>query len=424
MRQTPPDEATSGVKHTFSALKIRTYAWWFATQVLSASGTMTQAVAQSWLLLQLTGSAVELGALTTATFGPVLLLSAWAGGVVDRVDHRRLLLMTQSIYLVLGATLGVLSATGAIRVWQLFAMAVLTGAVTAFDQPVRQVFVLELVGAERTGSAISLNEVVLNASRVVGPAVGGAIIATIGVTTCFFVNAATYLPPLAVLVILVKPGTAHVALGRERRRGHLREGLRYVARTPIVRSTMLMAVASGMLFNLGVSVPLMATRVFHTGGGGYGALMSCFGVGAIFGALFAAAGSAWPSARRVRLLALLTGLAILGGAVAPRYGVLAASLVVDGFLSIWFVALANTMVQVRTAPELRGRVMGIWTMALPGMNPVTGPATGVVAELLGARASFASAGVAFLVTAGLGWRALSDREDVPAGRVAGVGVGA
>ena len=405
---TEPGLGRSSLRHAFAALGERTYRWWFVSQVLSASGTMTQAVGQAWLLLRLTGSAVDLGALTAATFTPVLVLSAWAGSIVDRVSHRRLLLLTQSLFFGSSLALGVLVLSGAVRAWMVFAFAVAGGTVMAFDQPARQVFVLELVGTGRTGSAISLNEVVLNTSRVLGPAVGGALLATAGVGACFVVNAASFVPPFAVLVLLVKPGRLARAPARAAS-GHLRAGLSYSLRTPLVRATLLMAVASGMLFNMGVALPLMATRVFHMGGGAYGGMMAAFGVGAVVGAFTAAAGSVWPSARRVRLLCMATGLVVVAGAMAPAFGFLVAALVVAGFLSIWFIALANTMVQVRTTPDLRGRVMGVWTMALPGMNPLTGLLTGLVATALGARPAFAAAGVALFTAAVLGWRALSER---------------
>jgi MFS family permease len=378
---------------------------------------MTQAVAQSWLVLHLTHSAFLLSLTSTATFTPLLLGSAWAGSLVDRFDRRRVLVATQSAYIVLGVALGALLVAGDVQVWMLFVFAFANGCVSAIDSPTRQVFVLELVGTEYVANAISLNEVVINTSRVLGPALGGVLLATVGFAPCFFVNAASYGPPLAVVAALLwRRGWARRAMADEGRgRGRVRRGLVFAWRHPAIRYSLLMAVASGMLFNLGVTLPLMATRAFHMGAGGYGALMAAFGGGALFGALLAGGGPAWPSGRRVRWLAVLTGAAVCLTAASPWVGLLFVGVALAGFFSIWFIALANTLVQLRTEPGLRGRVMGIWTMALPGMSPVTSVLIGGVATwaggAAGARDAFGLSGAALLATAGLAWRALSDRGE-------------
>jgi MFS family permease len=397
------------------ALGVRAYRYWFISQVLSASGGMTQAVAQAWLVLHLTHSAFLLSLTATFTFTPLLLGSAWAGSLVDRWDHRRLLALTQSAYVVQCSALGALVVTGAEKVWMLFAFAFVNGCIGAVDMPARQVFVLELVGPDLAASAVSLNEVVLNTSRVLGPALGGVLLATVGFAPCFFVNAASYLPPLAVVVALLwRRGWAQRAVSPDQRGpGRVRRGLAYAWRQPVVRYSMLMAVASGMLFNLGSTLPLLASRVFHLGAGGYGAMMATFGGGAVLGAVLAGAGPAWPSARRVRALGALTGAAVCLAAAAPRAGLLFAGLALAGFLSIWFISLANALVQLRTEPALRGRVMGVWTMAMPGMTPLTTLLVGGVATwgggASGARYAFGLSGAALLLTAALAWRALSDR---------------
>jgi MFS family permease len=195
----------------------------------------------------------------------------------------------------------------------------------------------------------------------------------------------------------------------------VRRGLAFAWRHPAIRYSLVMAVASGMLFNLGATLPLMATRAFHMGAGGYGALMATFGGGALFGALVAGGGPSWPSGRRVRWLAVLTGACVCATAASPWAGLLFAGLAVAGFLSIWFIALANALVQLRTEPGLRGRVMGIWTMAMPGATPLTSLLVGGVATgaggAAGARDAFGLSGAALLLTAALAWRSLSDRGE-------------
>ncbi|MGA8016566.1 MAG: MFS transporter, partial [Candidatus Dormiibacterota bacterium] len=184
------------------SLRAPAFRWWFISQVLSVSGTFTQAVAISWLVLQLTGSGLALGLLGSSSMLPLLLGGPLAGALADRVDRRRLLVVTQSTFILLAGTLAVLTLSGSVRVWMLFALAFATGVVAAPDGAARQVFVLDLVGGERLTSAISLNEVVINLSRVLGPALGGVFLATLGTGACFAANAASYLPPLIVLLAL------------------------------------------------------------------------------------------------------------------------------------------------------------------------------------------------------------------------------
>jgi len=376
-----------------------------------------QGVALSWLVLKLTGSAILLALTATVTFAPSLFGGARAGSLVDRFERRQVLFWTQSAFFALSATLGALLVFGELRVWVVYTFAFGFGLVNMLDAPARQIFVLDLVGQDRAANAISLNEIVINTARVLGPAVGGTLLATVGVAACFLVNAVTFLPPLAVVVVLLHrrgwSGT-HAAPG-ERRHGHTWEGVVYVWRKPALRSCVLMAIAGGMLFNMGGTLPLIATRAFHAGPEGYGAMMAAFGGGALFGAVLAGTGSAWPSGPRVRSLVLTTGLEVCVAACSPWEGMLYIGLALAGSLSIWFIALANALVQLRSDQALRGRVMGVWTMALPGMLPVTSLLVGTVATLgggaLGARLAFALSGVALTASALVGWRALADQED-------------
>jgi MFS family permease len=389
------------------ALRVPSYRAWFLSQVLSTSGVFVQAVGVAWLVLQLGGNAIDLALVSAATFSPVFVGGAWAGGLADRVDRRRLLLTTQFLFLLVAVCLLVVSRTGVAQLWILYALSFVSGCVLAIDGPARQVYPLDLVGTDRAASAVGLYEVVQNLSRVLGPALGGLLIATSGVSACFLANAVSFLFPIAALLRYrpdAGPEPAVPASGR----GHVRAGLGYVRRSRAIRATMLMAIASGMVFNAGVTLPLLATRTFHLGPTGFGAMFAIFGVGAVGGALLAAGGGSWPTGRRVRLLALLTGADVVLTGLAPDAAAAFVGLTLAGLLSIWFIALANTLVQVRTAPAFRGRVMGIWTMALPGMNPVTGLLAGVTAVALGPRAGFALGGVALALTAALGWGALAD----------------
>jgi MFS family permease len=394
----------------FTSLQDRAFRQWFLSQVFSSSGNFTQGVAQSWLVLRLTGSAVDLGLMASFMFLPLLVGGPWAGSLVDRFDTRRLLIATQSLLLLLAALLAALVVTGSERLWMLFVIAFATGLVSAVDQPARQVYVFDLVGASRIASAVSLNEVVLNTSRVVGPAAGGAFLATIGVSACCFFNAATYLLPLAVLVAhrTAVQTRAVTATDRTAPGGRL-AGLHYAWRHPAMRISLLLAAASGMLFGL-LPVPLLATRVWGLGGGGYGLMVAIFGVGALPGAVLAGAGRGNPSGRSVAALAVATGISIVATAYAPDLGLMLAGLAITGCVSIWFIARANTLVQLAADPAMRGRVMGAWTMALPGFSPITGPLVGWVTGTAGPRTGFALAGFALVLVAAAGWRSLATRR--------------
>ncbi|WP_377267857.1 MFS transporter [Peterkaempfera sp. SMS 1(5)a] len=399
------------------ALRRRDFRWWFGSQILSASGAATQNVALSWIVLQQSGDALWLSMLTVCALGPVLLLGAWAGALVDRMDRRRLLTVTQTLMMIIGVTLSVLAATGVLNLALILSIAVLTGVVSAVDAPARQVYVVDLVGPAGVASAVGLWEVALNSSRVLGPSVGGVLLATTGPAMCFLVNALSYLLPLYVLARLA-PRHAEERIRAPRERGSISSGLRYAWRTPVVRACLPMAAASGMIFTMGIALPVLATRALHVGGGGYGALMAAFGIGALPGALLAA-GHPVPSGRRVRLLALATAVAVLLVACAQNLAEAFGAMMATGFTSIWFIASANTLVQLRTEPDMQGRVMGLWNTALPGTVPLTGFLVAAVSQHVGARLGFSVSGIALLGAALLGWRALADRENGGTRRLAG-----
>jgi len=409
-----------GDSRAFASLTVPSYRDWFVSQILSASGTMTQIVALSWLVLQLTHSGVDLGLVSTAAIAPLLLAGPWAGALVDRVDRRRLLIVTQSLYILLSVLLAIVTTTGTIRVWMVFVSAFSSGMVGAPDTAARQVYVNDLVGPGRLSSAVSLNEVVINASRVVGPALGGLLLATAGVGACIWANAASFVPSLVVLLRHPRAATAppsgtHVDVHAAASVPHDHRfliGWRYAWRHPTIRLALLLAAASGMLFNMNVSLPLVASRVFHLGGGGFGLMMSAFGVGGILGGLVAA-GRGAPTRRSMIALALVSGTAVLVTASARGVGEFYAGLVVTGATSIWFIARANTLVQHETAAPLRGRVLAVWSMALPGMMPLTSPLVGFVGSSVGPREGFALAGAAMVVIAGAGSLRVRTRRERP-----------
>lgn len=366
----------------------------------------TQNVGAAWLILQQTGSGLDLALLTCASFTPVFLIGSWGGHLADRFDHRRLLIATQTSLLLLSGSLAALAFAGHAGLTSILLISAITGAVNGVDNPARQVYVMDLVGRDQLVSAISLNEVVLNTSRVLGPAIGGVVLGVAGPAPCFAVNAMSFIAPIVVLVRHRPPSRISPERSRTRQSSSVREGLRYVRSVPEIRACVAIAAASGLIFNGAVFYPLLATRAFHLGGGGYGALVAAFGVGALPGALLAARSKGQPSGRVVLVLAACTTCSMTITALAPNVTIGVAGLVLSGFSSIWYIATANTLVQLRARARLRGRVMGVWAMALPGMTPVTSVLAAAVAALAGIRLAYFVAGVVLLGVALSGRRAL------------------
>lgn len=419
-------ESASAPRRAFArmgqALAKRDFRIWFFGQLTSSSGGLAQGVALSWLILQSTGNAVWLTASTACTFGPTLLLGPWAGALVDRHDRRGLLLITQAALLAFGLGFSLLSFLGLLPLWVMLVLTACSGLVNTLDAPARQVFVVDLVGEDSVASAVGLWEVALNASRVLGPGVAGALLALSGPTLCFLVNGLSFLAPLLVLLRL-KPVDAHHAVPEGRQAAHdlahtrrrqpvrAREGLAYARRSPLIRALLPMSAASGLIFSMGLSLPTLASRALHVGGGGYGALMAAFGIGGLPGALMAASAPV-PTPVRVRRLALATCAAILCTAWAPYPALAFVGMAAVGLTSIWFIASANTLAQLRSDPAMRGRVMSLWGMAMTGTLPLTGLVVTSIGQHVGARWGFSVSALALAAAVLAGWRALSGRTIV------------
>lgn len=406
---TPQDDAAPARTRPrpFAALAGRNYRLFFTGQIVTQSGTMMQVLGQAWLVLTLTRSGLALGAITAAQFLPMLLGSPYAGVWTDRLDKRRLLLWTQSFTLCLATLTAVLTATGRIDLWWLFSVALGLGLVNALEGPTRHVFAFDLVGRDLVSNAVSLNEVIVNTSRVLGPALAGLVIATWGISYCFVLNAASCVPAIVAIACIRGVADERLNAGTPAR-GQLAEGVRHALSAPVLRALILAAAASAILFNSNVALPLMADSGLHVGASGYAAMASAFGAGALVGA-FVAATDGRPSPRRSRLLGSVTAAAVVGSAFMPTLGTEVAAQAVTGFFAIWFIAIANSTVQLATPPVMRGRVMGLWAMALPGSSPVGGLLVGLVGQAAGARAALAAGGVAMAASMAAGWRALRSR---------------
>ena len=303
-------------RRTFAALANPNYRRWYAGQGISLIGTWMQTIAQGWLVYTLSGSGTELGLVVALQMVPVLILAPYAGVIADRVDKRRLIIAVQAVMGVLALILGLLTVTGAVQLWQVFVLAAALGVATAFDNPTRQSFVIELVGEEHVRNAVTLNSVLVNAARAVGPAVAGILIATVGVSVCFLVNSVSYLAVIASLLMLDR-SALRPSLPAPRARGQLREGLRYVASTPALAIPLaMMAVIGALAYEFQVVLPIVARETFGGGAEVYGFLTAAMGVGAVVGGLVVA-GSGRTGTRAVITASFAFGVAILLAAAAP-----------------------------------------------------------------------------------------------------------
>jgi MFS family permease len=378
----------AGATRTFSSLRIRNYRLYFLGQIVSLSGTWMQSVGQVWLVLKLTGSGVDLGLVVALQFLPVLLGGSWGGVIADRVDKRKLLIVTQTVSGLFALALGVLTVTNVVTLWMVYGLALGLGCVTLVDMPARQSFVMEMVGRKDLANAVSLNSVVVNAARVVGPALAGLLIATVGIGICFLLNAVSY---VAVVVALVRMRAAELDRGAPipRKKGQLREGFRYVWSKPDLRvPLLLMAVVGTIAYNFSVTFPLIVHRVFHGGAGVYGVLFAVMGTGAVAGGLVVAA-----KARATReLLAAATvgfGLAMFAAAYMPSLPLEIAVMLPVGAMSTTFIATSNSLLQLSASREMRGRVMALFAITFLGSTPIGGPFIGWFAQEFGPRSALA-----------------------------------
>ncbi|WP_347060742.1 MFS transporter [Blastococcus sp. HT6-30] len=409
-------------QRTFRSLRVPNYRTFFAGHAVSVSGTWMQRVAQDWLVLELSDSAIAVGVATALQAVPTLLLGVWGGVLVDRLDRRRTIMGTQAVSAALAAVLAVLTLTGAVELWMVFALALGLGLVTVLDVPARQAFITEMVGPEDYVNAQSLNSTIHNLGRLLGPAAAGLLIAWAGSGLAFAVNAASFVGVLASLW-RIDPDRLRRGEPAPRRKGQAMESLRYVWRRPDLRACMLL-VAVVALFgqNFRVVLPLFARDVLGGGAETYGWLTSALGAGAVIGALGSAARervSTWS------LLLWTGGFAVASMllAGAPGLAVALGLLVGLGVTNICFNTLARVLLQLSVDASMQGRVIALHATVFLGSTPIGGPLLGWVCEQFSARAGLflsglapAIASLALLPTL----RRLRRRADEPAAPAAAV----
>ncbi|MGI8716122.1 MAG: MFS transporter, partial [Solirubrobacteraceae bacterium] len=370
---------------TFAALSIPNYRRYYGGQAISMIGTWMQMTAQAWLVLKLTGSSTMLGVIVALQTLPVLLLGPYGGVIADRVDKRRLMVALQSAMGLQALVLGVLTVTGVVQVWEIGILAALLGLNNAFENPSRQSFMMEMVGPEHLRNAVSLNSVLVNVARSIGPAVAGILIATVGDGVCFLANAGSF---VAVVFSLTSMDASSLSPSKPtpRAAGQLREGLRYVRSMPnLAVPLVMMGIAGCLTYEFQVTLPVMADRGLHVGAAGFGFMTASMGIGAVFGGLFVA-GRGQIGLRPLVLAAAGFGVAMALATLAPSLAFELIALALAGAGSITFMSTGNSTLQLTAAPEMRGRVMSLWFVAFQGSTPIGGPVVGATMAGFGARA--------------------------------------
>jgi MFS family permease len=385
----------SAVSRTLISLRVRNYRMFFAAQLVNWTGTWVQWVAQGWLVLELTHSGFALGLVTALAWSPILVFGPWAGVIVDRFDKRRVLLFT-NVASALGAlVLGVATVTGIVTLWMVVSVALLLGFITALDNPSRQTFTLEMVGRERLTNAVSLNTATFTAARVLGPAIAGLLITTVGIGECFLFDSLSFIP-ITIVLLRMNRDELRPAEQIERKRGQVREGLRYVASVPVLRGLLtIMAVVGTLQFNFQLLLPLLAKQSFSGNAATLGLLGTMLGIGMLAGSLMNAA-----LGRPVRSVLLVGGLSLgaftLLVAAAPTLWLAAVLMIPLGAASTSFLATINSTLQLSSSDRMRGRVMALYFVLFLGSTPIGAPVIGWIAETFTPRAALALGGVATL----------------------------
>ncbi|GAB7126537.1 MFS transporter [Silvimonas sp. JCM 19000] len=400
----------------FRSLKVFNYRVWAAGALVSNIGTWMQRTAQDWLVLtRLTHhNASAVGMVMALQFGPQLLLLPWTGSAADRYQQRKLLMLTQATMGVLALGLGLLTVSGVVQLWHVYVFAFLSGCTAAFDAPVRQTFVAELVGDADLPNAVGLNSTSFNAGRMVGPAVAGMVIASVGTGWAFLLNGASFFAVLLSLTCLRQSELRPNPRAR-RSKGSFVEGLRYVWARPDLKAILLMLFLIGTFgLNFPIFISTMAVSVFHTDARGYGLLSSVMAIGTLSGALLAA-GRGTASFRALLIGSGLFGVGCTLAALAPAYWVFALALVLIGVSAMTFTNGTNALMQLSTEPAMRGRVMALRLAIALGGTPIGAPVVGWVADHAGPRWSLGIGAASGFAAAAVAIYALRQRLHTPEG---------
>ena len=411
------------LRRTFESLHIRNYRLFFMGQSISTVGSWMQKVAQVWLVLELTDSGTLLGITAGLQQLPTLLLTPWGGLLADRNNRRTILLWTQCAAAVPALALGFLTSFGVVHIWQVMALAVVLGTVDAIDRPARHTFVGDLVGRGTLTNAVALNNTMFNAGKVIGPAIAGVLISTVGVSATFFLNALSF-AAVVIMLLRIRPDQLMPGPPAARAPGQLREGLRYVRRNPDLLGPLVLMTVTGLLaYEWTITLPLLARDTFDGDAQVIGWFFTTMGAGAVIGGL-ALAGTMKATTSRLISGALVFAAVLMATALAPSMPIALVSLFVLGAVSVSFRALASSYIQLRAHPQMRGRTIALLMVATSGTTPVGGPILGWISDQFGARVALSVGAVTTAVAAVctlLYWRRArarlgvseADPEDLP-----------
>ena len=385
--ESPADANTAtgqrDLRDIFVALRVRNFRLFWFGQLISLSGTWMQSIGQAWLVLTLTQSPFAVGTVTTLQFLPMTFLVLFGGVFADRVPKRRFLVGTQTAAMLQALALGVLVSTGAVRIWHIYLLALALGLNNAFDNPTRLAFVPEMVGRELVANAVALNSTLFNAARIVGPALGGITIATVGIGGTFYLNAASFIPVIIALMMMRPAEFFSVEKGEGRLFEQLREGISFAYRTPEVLLILLVMGFIGTFgYNFSTALPLLAKFVLHIGSVGFGVMTAVLGIGSLLAAL-AIAYTRRAGERQILLGAGVFSLLLILVGLSRWFAVTLPLLVLLGFAAIIFSASANTRLQLLSPGRLRGRVMSLYILLFAGTTPVGAFLLGNTADRIG-----------------------------------------
>jgi len=388
------------LNNPFLSLKHKNYRYYFFGMCISTIGTWMQNTAQPWLAYSLTKSALLLSVVSALQFLPALLFSLFAGVLIDRLPKKRMLIITQSLSLLITFALWLLVQSGGIKYWHLLITATLLGFVNTLDMPLRQAFVVEMVGHEDLMNAIALNSLTFNVARMIGPSIAGILMGAFGVASCFLINSLSFVAVLiSLLFIHPIPCGVPEETSAQSVFSCIGDGLKYIFRNEQLFITMLfMFVVSVFALNYGVTIPVFATQVLGLKETGYGFLMSALGAGALTGALVVAALSkSGPRRFILYFLPALTGLILILIGNTNSFLTTSLSLAVGGFLFVTYLSTANSNLQIHTEDRYRGRVMSVYSLIVAGSTPIGNLFVGAADNWFGARMGFIASGIAVAV---------------------------
>jgi MFS family permease len=384
----PPAPMTgvrAATRDTFRSFGNRKFRYFFAGQLISQAGTWMQSVALIWVVLQLTDDGFALGLTTAAQFLPVLIFGAWGGVLADRVDRHRFMITTQTTFTLVAGVIAILMVIDRLTMPAIYVLSLLYGCITAIDNPTRRTLVVDLVGVDEVPNAVALHSAMMTGSRVIGPSIAGVLITTVGVQWCFIVNTASYFAVIGALLMMDR-SKIRPAPRVARARGQLRAGLRYVwSQSELRNAIVLLAVVGTLAFEYQVTLPLLAERTLDAGAGGFTLLYSAMSLGSVVGALTMARRRTVELGFLVRAAwALVAATTVLS--FAPNLPMAVLAVVPVGVATILLVSGANSLVQLKAEPTMRGRALALTTVVFLGSTPIGGPIAGFVSEHVGARA--------------------------------------